>query len=920
MSTSNVQDHPQSETLFGHPTGLFTLFFAEMWERFSYYGMRALLVFYMIKGFLGYNDNDAYGVYGAYTALVYATPFIGGMLADRLLGRRQAVVLGGLLMAAGHLAMTVENETVFFIALALLICGNGFFKPNISTIVGGLYPKGSAKKDAGFTIFYMGINLGAAMSPVICGYVGETYGWHYGFGLATVGMLLGVAVFVAPTRLTQSLILGGAIASAVAMPFLQDTLLQLGVCILLSIALAAAGFISFVALGRGGLPEDAGNPPSEERLASPAFPQLRENAVTYYLAIVAGILALQLVAEPSSLEGWMLAGVAAAAIVLPWVSARYAVFVCVAGAIPTFVLLVQRNEVAGSLLLVLGVLAFGSLIREALRSSKIERQRMYVVLILMFFSMLFWAFFEQAGSSVNNFTDRNIDRVEEDRVITEADFETVNEFSMEFRIPLKTDDEKLKDLPLLSQEQLGWKCDEEVFERVRRAKARQEAEKEKREKKAEDGESSVSRIADAVGQIEAAMKKLEKKTDGDDDETTVSVRVAPKKVLEGDPAPKDGQPTSEGESSTPDDAVPALVYTFERTGETEEALTVRFEVSGTATFVKEDKDDKDDKDKDAEKDAKKDKEKTDYTQKGADSFAKSSATVTIPAGASEATVTIIPEPDEKLEEDETVVLTVASGADYELGDRSKATGTIQNDDKIFTMTHLSILRDEAKRDEATDEDKVLTWTVTKEHLDMGVGSAEIPASVFQAANPIFIILFGLVFSALWAFLETWGLEPSTPVKFALGLVQLGLAFGAFWYGAQMADERGMVAMYWLLFGYLLQTTGELCLSPVGLAMVTKLSPGRIVSTVMGAWFLATAFSNYLAGIIATFTGVSHGEEGEQVIPPPSETVNLYGDVFGTIALTAIASGLICFALAPLLTRWMHSDVETEEEAEAKDEA
>src|SRR5262245_54658053 len=119
--------------LFGHPVGLFTLFFAEMWERFSYYGMRALLVLYMIKGFLALNDGAAYAVYGAYTALVYATPFIGGMLADRLLGARKAVVLGGVLMAAGHLLMTIETSVAFYGALALLIAGNGFFKPNIST-------------------------------------------------------------------------------------------------------------------------------------------------------------------------------------------------------------------------------------------------------------------------------------------------------------------------------------------------------------------------------------------------------------------------------------------------------------------------------------------------------------------------------------------------------------------------------------------------------------------------------------------------------------------------------------------------------------------------------------------------------------------------------------------------------------------
>jgi len=295
MNSNQIQQ--ESPTLFGHPTGLFTLFFAEMWERFSYYGMRALLVFYMIKGFLGYTDSDAYGVYGAYTALVYATPFIGGMLADRLLGARRAVVLGGLLMAAGHLTMTVENEAVFFIALALLICGNGFFKPNISTIVGSLYPRGSQKKDTGFTIFYMGINLGAAMSPVICGYVGETWGWHYGFGLATAGMLIGVAVFVAPNRLTQALIMFGAVGTAVAMPFLQDTWLQLGVRLFLSASLIISGLVAFMALGRGGLPKTAGASPSEERLSRPAFPALRDNTVAYYLALIASILALSVLAR-----------------------------------------------------------------------------------------------------------------------------------------------------------------------------------------------------------------------------------------------------------------------------------------------------------------------------------------------------------------------------------------------------------------------------------------------------------------------------------------------------------------------------------------------------------------------------------------------------------------------------------------------
>ncbi|HIN86835.1 MAG TPA: MFS transporter, partial [Myxococcales bacterium] len=367
----------QQNTLMGHPTGLFTLFFAEMWERFSYYGMRALLVFYMIKGFLGYNDDDAYAVYGAYTALVYATPFIGGMLADRLLGARHAVVIGGLLMAGGHLLMTLENSTAFFTALALLIVGNGFFKPNISTMVGKLYAKESLKKDGGFTIFYMGINLGAAMSPVICGYVGETYGWHYGFGLATAGMLVGVAVFVAHVKVTQLLVLVGAIATSIAMPLLPHTWVQLALRVFLGLALTASGVIAYMALGRGGLSKEAGGVPDLEKLNRKILGPLSAKACVYLGIIVS---------------------------------------------VPVIAFLVQRSQVAGYALSVFGVVALGYLAVEAFRCEKVARERLFVVLILMFFSMLFWAFFEQAGSSVNNFTDRNVDRVLEERIVTDVDF------------------------------------------------------------------------------------------------------------------------------------------------------------------------------------------------------------------------------------------------------------------------------------------------------------------------------------------------------------------------------------------------------------------------------------------------------------------------------------------------------------------
>jgi proton-dependent oligopeptide transporter, POT family len=285
----SASSNERGATLFGHPAGLFTLFFAEIWERFSYYGMRALLLFYMLKGFLGYGDRAAYAVYGAYTALVYMTPFFGGMLADRLLGARRAVVLGGLLMAAGHLLMTVQTEPAFFGALALLIAGNGFFKPNISTMVGSLYEEGSIKRDGGFTLFYMGINLGASMSPLLCGYIGETYGWHYGFGLAAIGMLAGLAVFVAPPRVTQFVIGGAAlIAAAGLLLFRPDNALSIAVNVFVAAALLLAAGAACVALARGGLPAEVGLPPAPERLRE----RVAGGLLTKELAVYAGTLLL----------------------------------------------------------------------------------------------------------------------------------------------------------------------------------------------------------------------------------------------------------------------------------------------------------------------------------------------------------------------------------------------------------------------------------------------------------------------------------------------------------------------------------------------------------------------------------------------------------------------------------------------------
>jgi proton-dependent oligopeptide transporter, POT family len=187
----------------GHPKGLYMLFFAEMWERFSYYGMRAILIFYLTQHWL-FSDSKSNLIYGAYTSLVYITPVLGGYLADRYLGQRKAVLFGGLLLAVGHSLMAVEGVggqsdptiNVFWAALAFIIVGSGFLKANISVMVGQLYSLTDIRRDGAYTIFYMGINLGAAIGTILVAYLGQTIGWGWGFGLAGIGMVAGLIVFV----------------------------------------------------------------------------------------------------------------------------------------------------------------------------------------------------------------------------------------------------------------------------------------------------------------------------------------------------------------------------------------------------------------------------------------------------------------------------------------------------------------------------------------------------------------------------------------------------------------------------------------------------------------------------------------------------------------------------------------------------
>lgn len=301
-----------------HPKALFTLFMVELWERFSYYGMRALLILYMtanlLDGGFEFDDAKAYGIYGAYGALVYLTPIIGGYFADKLMGFRKAIAIGAILMAAGQFTLFMNNQVTFFIGLALLVVGNGFFKPNISSMIGRLYPDGDKRRDGAFTLFYMGINMGAFLAPLTCGAIGENEGWQYGFLAAGIGMLLGYLIFLWGSN--------------------------------------------------SGVYKEIGLAPDQKPTQD--IVKSIPNGILPYLGMV------------------LMIG-------LSWV-------------------LIINNDVVDIILGSLAVIIIGYLLYQASKMEMVAKQRIWVVVILLLFTTIFWTFFELAGSALNLFTARNVDK------------------------------------------------------------------------------------------------------------------------------------------------------------------------------------------------------------------------------------------------------------------------------------------------------------------------------------------------------------------------------------------------------------------------------------------------------------------------------------------------------------------------------
>jgi POT family proton-dependent oligopeptide transporter len=586
-----------SDELWGHPKGLYVCFTTELWERFSFYGMKYLLLLYLTKYHL-FTDGEGLDVLGSYAGLVYALPLIGGMIADRYLGMRKSVLFGGILLSLGHILMAVEGHQAinyavgtvlandltlasgeffaagttlteavmfrdtaalnwFYLALALIVMGVGYLKPNISTIVGKLYSKDDPRRDGGFTIFYMGINIGSFAATLLCGWLGETFGWRYGFGAAGIGMIVGLFTFI----YGQKYLLGLAEPSEpekLKKSFLGPVNVEWAIYIL-SLPFLAVFWLLV----------------QHEPIV----------LLTQNIFLIIAIVSIILYSMVHSKEGSHTVPYIIAALAI--ISGLYAVGVNL-HFIPGSDALAE-NVLYASILLIIGFVVYGFRTHNSP-----EFARTVVLMILILSTVVFWALFEQSAGSMTFYADRVVDRT--------------------------------------------------------------------------------------------------------------------------------------------------------------------------------------------------------------------------------------------------------------------------------------------------------------------LGETEVLASQFGSLNAGFIMLLAIPFAFLWTWLSKRNLEPNTPVKFGLGIMQVGIGFGALILGAQYPDAAGQVSMIWLVLAYLLHTTGELCLSPVGLSAVTKLSIGNVVGVSMGTWFLATALSETVATRIGRLAAID--TPSGEVVDVAAALVK-YTELYEFLMWLGLGTGLFMILISPLLKRWMH---------------
>ena len=571
------QTSASKKDFFGHPRGLSTLFFTEFWERFSYYGMRALLVLFMAAAAmgdnpgLGFSDGRATAIYGLYTFFVYVLALPGGWVADNLWGQRKSVFVGGCIIALGHFTMAgplvgLPEQPSFFLGLVFIVVGTGLLKPNISSMVGELYPEGGARRDAGFSIFYMGINFGAILGPTLCGILGEGYNWHWGFSLAGFGMLLGLIYY----KLGEHN-LGDA--GHLKIDDSQETLAKRSRNFWITTGICTAFIVLFSFLMGTGV-------------IGISLEQLAQTLGTS-VALIAVIFFAYLINDPKWIGGVLL--LAAAGFFAASLNWGYTIF----------------SYQIGIGVTVIGFLIFNTvrMFTPSLEVSR-EKKRLFVIFWLFILAALFWSGFEQAGSSLNLFASRETNRM----------------FGP-----------------------YGW-----------------------------------------ISQVGAYL--------------------------------------------------PALIIALP-------LLYVSWRI-----------------------------------------FKRDNLWWVGKAGVA------------------ALSLLVVGFAYYIAGEVSTE------------------------------------W--------------QMPASMLQNINPLFIVILAPVFGWLWTWLAARNANPSIPVKFGLGLFGLAAGFFVISWGAANATGPNSVSPAWLVVTYFLHTCGELCLSPVGLSSMTKLAPERLVSQMMGVWFVAAALGNLFAGLVA----------------------------------------------------------------------
>lgn len=738
--TSSTNAFDKGDLLWGHPKGLYVCFATELWERFSFYGMKFLLLLYLTKYHL-FSDAGGLEVVGSYAGLVYALPLIGGLIADRYLGMRKSVLFGGILLVIGHLLMAVEGTqaslvggevirdtqaiNVFYLALAFIVVGVGYLKPNISTIVGKLYPDNDPRRDSGFTIFYQGINIGSFVATIICAWLGETYGWSYGFGAAGMGMLIGLVTFI----WGQKYLYGHAEATnpdVLKESFIGPINKEWGIYLVSILSLAVVWLLV-------------------QKIAVVFFTQN-----IFLVGSIVGLIFYSMFYKNDDHEKGLAKIFMAILLVLGLITMLSVTTDhfpdSVFGTVGFFTTIAEYMVPLAWILFgaVIGFIIYGFM-----QTNHEEYSRMVVLIVLITSTIVFWALFEQSAGSMTLFADRVVDRKIINSELGSADVWKFYLVGAVFIV--------LSLWGFLSAKK-HLKLHSGSFKNI------------------------ILPVA-IVGGLVATLG-LGKYAHSSGMEWIANLSYLGIFILL---------------------LVSVLV-----------AISLAFILIGF--FYEKD---------------------------------KSNVITATDSSASAASLSVL-----------SITLILLGGATIYYG-----------------ITEFGSL--------AEGTTKALTFEPT--------------AGQFGSLNALFIFTLAPVFAAIWIKLGKSNRDPSTPVKFSLGLIQVGLGFGALILGAMFPGESGKVAWLWLALAYLIHTTAELSLSPVGLSAVTKLSIKSVVSMVMGVWFLATALSEVVAALLAKIAALNTEELNTLTV---TEQLDKYNELWMTLIYLGVGLGVFMLLISPFLKKGM----------------